>query len=205
MSQAAIFERIKQDHDCHRDLLGKLAETSGDSEERRTLFEELTKELKGHAAAEEQSLYAEMLAVPDATDETRHSVAEHHEIDEMLNDLAATDMSSPGWLTKFKELDHRYRHHIDEEEEDHFPDFADKTAGKALDLAQCGPIERFDCKITGTSDYDAASGSDVVIITAGIPRKPGMSRDDLLATNAKKSLNVAMAMFRYFLTFSLKI
>ncbi len=65
------------------------------------------------------------------------------------------------------------------------PDFADKTAGKALDLAQCGPIERFDCKITGTSDYDAASGSDVVIVTAGIPRKPGMSRDDLIQTNVK--------------------
>ena len=65
------------------------------------------------------------------------------------------------------------------------PDFADKTAGKALDLAQCAPIERFDCTITGTADYDAASGSDVVIITAGIPRKPGMSRDDLIQTNVK--------------------
>ncbi len=65
------------------------------------------------------------------------------------------------------------------------PDFADKTAGKALDLAQCGPVERFDCKITGTSDYDAASDSDVVILTAGLPRKPGMSRDDLIETNVK--------------------
>ena len=65
------------------------------------------------------------------------------------------------------------------------PDFADKTAGKALDLAQCGPVDRFDCKITGTSDYAHAEGSDVVIITAGIPRKPGMSRDDLIQTNVK--------------------
>jgi len=65
------------------------------------------------------------------------------------------------------------------------PEFADKTAGKALDLAQCGPVERFDANIIGTSDYDAAAGSDVVIITAGIPRKPGMSRDDLIQTNVK--------------------
>ena len=65
------------------------------------------------------------------------------------------------------------------------PDFKDKTAGKALDLLQCGPIERFDCNITGTSDYSAAADSDVVIITAGIPRKPGMSRDDLIQTNVK--------------------
>ncbi len=65
------------------------------------------------------------------------------------------------------------------------PDFADKTAGKALDLAQCAPIERFDSRITGTGDYAAASESDVVIITAGLPRKPGMSRDDLIQTNVK--------------------
>lgn len=65
------------------------------------------------------------------------------------------------------------------------PEMADKTAGKALDLAECAPIERFDVKITGTSDYAHAKDSDVVIITAGIPRKPGMSRDDLIATNVK--------------------
>ncbi len=65
------------------------------------------------------------------------------------------------------------------------PDFADKTAGKALDLAQCGPVLRFDANITGTSDYSHATGSDVVVITAGIPRKPGMSRDDLIQTNVK--------------------
>ena len=64
-----------------------------------------------------------MLRKPETTDETRHSVAEHHEIEEMLNDLAATDMSSSAWLSKFKDLDHDYRHHIDEEEEEHFPDF----------------------------------------------------------------------------------
>ena len=118
-----IFARLKEDHDTHRELLDKLMETSGDSEERQSLFEELTKELKSHAAAEEQALYSTMLRKPPTTDETRHSVAEHHEIDEALNDLAATDMSEGGWLTKFKEFDHQYRHHINEEEEDHFPDF----------------------------------------------------------------------------------
>ena len=65
------------------------------------------------------------------------------------------------------------------------PDQADKTAGKALDLAQCGPVERFDCQIVGTADYAQAKDSDVVVITAGIPRKPGMSRDDLVQTNVK--------------------
>ncbi|MCB9849080.1 MAG: malate dehydrogenase [Phycisphaerales bacterium] len=65
------------------------------------------------------------------------------------------------------------------------PEFSDRTKGKALDLAQCGPVARFDSRIIGGSDYGDAAGSDVVIITAGLPRKPGMSRDDLIETNVK--------------------
>ena len=120
-----IFARLKEDHDRHRELLDKLLQTSGDTPEREQLFEELTKELKAHAAAEEQALYSTMLRKPPTTDDTRHSVAEHHEIEEALNDLAATEMSEGGWLTKFKTFDHDYRHHIDEEEDEHFPEFAE--------------------------------------------------------------------------------
>ena len=58
-------------------------------------------------------------------------------------------------------------------------------AGKALDLMEASPIVGFDANIVGTTSYDETSESDVVVITAGIPRKPGMSRDDLLSTNAK--------------------
>ncbi len=57
-------------------------------------------------------------------------------------------------------------------------------AGKALDLAQTAPVEGFDAALSGANDYAAIAGADVVIVTAGIPRKPGMSRDDLIATNA---------------------
>jgi malate dehydrogenase len=55
--------------------------------------------------------------------------------------------------------------------------------GKALDLSQCGPIDGFDAKLEGTNDYADIAGADVVIVTAGVPRKPGMSRDDLLGIN----------------------
>jgi malate dehydrogenase len=55
--------------------------------------------------------------------------------------------------------------------------------GKALDMMESAPVEKFDAKLTGGNDYDIAAGSSVVVITAGIPRKPGMSRDDLVATN----------------------
>jgi malate dehydrogenase len=57
-------------------------------------------------------------------------------------------------------------------------------AGKALDLAQTGPVEAYNAALSGSSDYAAIAGSDVVIVTAGVPRKPGMSRDDLIAINA---------------------
>ncbi len=56
--------------------------------------------------------------------------------------------------------------------------------GKALDLTEAAPIEKHDAKVTGTNGYEASAGSDIIIITAGIPRKPGMSRDDLVSTNA---------------------
>jgi len=57
--------------------------------------------------------------------------------------------------------------------------------GKALDLSQCGPVEGFDAKLKGTNDYADIKGADVIIVTAGVARKPGMSRDDLLGINLK--------------------
>ena len=57
--------------------------------------------------------------------------------------------------------------------------------GKSLDLAEASPVEGFDANYTGSNDYSAIKGADVVIVTAGVPRKPGMSRDDLIGINAK--------------------
>lgn len=57
--------------------------------------------------------------------------------------------------------------------------------GKALDLSQAGPVCGYDTRVVGTKDYAATTGSSIAVITSGIPRKPGMSRDELLATNAK--------------------
>jgi len=65
------------------------------------------------------------------------------------------------------------------------PQVENLVKGKMLDLAQCSPIERFDCHIIGTADYKDIANSDVVVVTAGLPRKPGMSRDDLIQTNVK--------------------
>ena len=65
-------------------------------------------------------------------------------------------------------------------------DIAEGTPqGKALDLAESSPVDGFDAKLSGANSYEAIAGSDVVIVTAGVPRKPGMSRDDLLEINLK--------------------
>jgi malate dehydrogenase len=76
------------------------------------------------------------------------------------------------------------------------PQTGDMPKGKALDLAQAGPIMGFDARIMGTTSYDDTAASDVVVITAGIPRKPGMSRDDLLGTNARIVGSVAQQIKR---------
>jgi hypothetical protein len=123
MASHDIFARLREDHDKHRDLLARLA-NAGVGGGQWELFEQFTREVKGHAAAEEQALYSTMMRKPETTDETRHSVAEHHEIEELLNDLAATDPGSEEWSTKFETLRHDYLHHIDEEELEHFPDFS---------------------------------------------------------------------------------
>jgi malate dehydrogenase len=76
------------------------------------------------------------------------------------------------------------------------PQTGDMPKGKALDLFQSEPIMGFDARITGTTSYDDTAQSDVVVITAGIPRKPGMSRDDLLSTNARIVGSVAQEIKR---------
>ena len=69
--------------------------------------------------------------------------------------------------------------------------------GKSLDIAQSGPVEGFDAKLSGTNKYEAIDGADVVIVTAGVPRKPGMSRDDLLEINLKVMAQVGAGIAKY--------
>ena len=71
------------------------------------------------------------------------------------------------------------------------PQMENPTKGKALDMLEAGPVQGFDANITGTSNYEDTKDSDIVVITAGIARKPGMSRDDLVQTNQKIMKSVA--------------
>jgi len=69
--------------------------------------------------------------------------------------------------------------------------------GKALDIAEAAPVQLYDCKVIGTCDWERSAGSDIVIITSGLPRKPGMSRDDLLAKNAGIVKDVSKQIVKY--------
>ena len=117
---STIYEKIKEDHEHHRALLNRIAETEGASDERKEAWEEFYYDVCSHAAAEEETFYSKLMAKPEGQDDARHSVAEHKELDDIMKELHEMDMSSGGWLTRFKTLKHDYEHHMEEEENEIF-------------------------------------------------------------------------------------
>lgn len=122
-----IFEALREDHEKQRSLLTMLCETEGESKNRRDLYREARDELQRHAAAEERYFYVPLMQHELTQEKSRHSVAEHHEIDEFIEALDETDMSSPAWLMTAKKLKDRVFHHLEEEEHEVF-----QQAGKVL-------------------------------------------------------------------------
>jgi iron-sulfur cluster repair protein YtfE (RIC family) len=115
-----IYTVIKQEHDNHRRVLAQLAETQGDSAERRELYQTMKQEVEAHTAAEEQTFYARLMAEPDGQERARHSVSEHKEADDIIEEMDEMAFSSTGWLTKFRSLKKALEHHMDEEENEVF-------------------------------------------------------------------------------------
>jgi iron-sulfur cluster repair protein YtfE (RIC family) len=116
----SLYAEIKSDHDRHRDLMKRILNTSGDSAERQTLWQRFRNDLEAHAAAEEQSLYAELIAEEQSQPQARHSVAEHKESSDLVEKLDAMEMSNPAWLQAFQTLANDLEHHMSEEEQDVF-------------------------------------------------------------------------------------
>ncbi|MCA9639172.1 MAG: hemerythrin domain-containing protein [Polyangiaceae bacterium] len=122
-----IFERLRADHDVQRTLMKLVVKTHGDSRGRRELFERLKKAMETHAEAEERAFYATLLSTDMGREHAAHSVKEHEEIRDKLEELANHDMSSSGWVAKAKVLCELNEHHMAEEEHEIF-----QVAGKAL-------------------------------------------------------------------------
>ncbi len=127
MSDETVFDALRGDHDIQRGLADELVQTEGDSDERDGAFSRLRAEMAAHADAEERFFYVPLMDVDLTQDKARHSIAEHQELEELLEDLAEKDRSSPGWLVAAKALRDRLTHHLDEEEHEVF-----QMAGKAL-------------------------------------------------------------------------
>ncbi|NNE12978.1 MAG: hemerythrin domain-containing protein [Ilumatobacter sp.] len=122
-----IFESLRADHDTQRTLADQLVKTHGDSDGRRELFDRLKRELEAHAGAEERYFYVPLMEHDLTQEKARHSVAEHKELDDFVEQLEQYDMSAPQWVQTAEQLAHRLEHHLDEEEREVF-----QLAGKAL-------------------------------------------------------------------------
>ena len=115
-----IYERLTKDHEKQKNLAKQIMNTSGDSRERQKLFEQFKTETSAHADAEEQTFYAALIAKPDGQEKARHSIAEHAEAANALEELSNLDMGSGGWIHKFEKLKDELEHHIEEEEKEVF-------------------------------------------------------------------------------------
>jgi iron-sulfur cluster repair protein YtfE (RIC family) len=112
-----IYQKLKREHDDHRELMRRIAETTGETDERKRLFDLLIEDVESHAAAEEQTLYSELIEATEGQPQTRHSVSEHKQSSDYLEELKGTDMSSPAWLATFKKFREDLEHHMREEEQ----------------------------------------------------------------------------------------
>lgn len=131
-----IFDAIRKDHDIQRSLAEKLIKTEGDTKIRRDLWKALKHELAIHADAEERYFYVPLIKKDMTQEHARHGVAEHHEMDELVEELEKTDMSSAGWLVTAKKLKEKVFHHLEDEEHTFF-----QLAGKVLSESEKSDLQ----------------------------------------------------------------
>lgn len=122
-----IFEALRESHERQRELYRQLIETRGDTPERQTLFEQLKAELLAHELAEERHFYIPLMEHDAGIDLSRHAIAEHHELDELVESLEEADPATPTWLPLARKLADKVEHHLKEEEHRFF-----QMAGKLL-------------------------------------------------------------------------
>ena len=122
-----IFEALRVSHETQRALCAQMLDTPPDGPDRRRIFTDLKRELAAHATAEERCLYVPLFEHDSTVDASRHAIAEHHEMDELVEDLEAKETNDSSWLAIAKKLSEKVHHHLKEEETKFF-----QLAGKVL-------------------------------------------------------------------------
>jgi len=126
-----IYDALRESHDRQRSLCRRLLRSPPHTERRIALFTDLRIELAAHAAAEERFLYAPILMHDAGLDSSRHALHEHHELDEIVEDMQVIDKAGAGWMAKARKLSKKVHHHLREEETKFF-----QVSGKLLGAAQ---------------------------------------------------------------------
>ena len=116
-----IFDALLQSHERQRAICKRLLGAIGEPEERRQALSELKTEMAAHETAEERTFYVPLIEHDETVDAARHGIAEHHEMDEMVEDLERTEPGSSEWLQAVGTLVHKLEHHLEEEEQKFFP------------------------------------------------------------------------------------
>jgi len=122
-----IFEALRESHERQRSLCTRVVRSKPGSEAREALFQAVKIELEAHAAAEERFLYSPILMHDNGLTPSRHALSEHHEIEELLEEMSVHDKGTESWQDKAASLSHTVRHHLKEEETSFF-----QQAGKLL-------------------------------------------------------------------------
>ena len=125
-----IFQALLQSHERQRAMSKRLLSDIGDPGQRKQAFEELKAEMAAHETAEDRAFYVPLFEHDDTVDEARHGVAEHHEMDEMVEDLEKAKEGSAEWLENLGKLIQKLEHHLKEEEEKFFPEAKKVLDGK---------------------------------------------------------------------------
>jgi hypothetical protein len=127
MTEETIYDALRESHEIQRSLCRELLNSPAGSDLRLQLFTQLRIELAAHAAAEERFLYAPMLMEDLGLDPSRHAMAEHHDIDELVEEMEETPETGGSWMAVANRLAHKVNHHLEEEEKKFF-----QISGKIL-------------------------------------------------------------------------
>ena len=131
MTLTTIYDALRESHEIQRTLFRKLLRSKPGSQERGDLFTRTRHELAAHEAAEERYLYVPMMMHDMGLAASRHALHEHHQVDELVEQLQALDPAGVAWIEQAKALSHKVHHHLREEENKFF-----QVSGKVLTAAQ---------------------------------------------------------------------